>query len=124
MKAVSIQDALSKVTFLPDRTPSLEGTGDAFTKLADYRDGSLWVGHYAGNSEWERHPHDEFLHALEGSTTLFLLIDGEDVPHPMKAGEVFVVPANIWHRFETPDGLKIMTITPQPSDHQLERPAD
>lgn len=122
MKTTSIHAALERVTFLPDRTPSLEDTGNAFTKMADYRNGGIWVGHYAGNTEWERHPHDEFLQALEGETTLYLLIDNEDVPHLLKAGEVCVVPANVWHRFETPRGLKILTITPQPSDHQLERP--
>ena len=45
------------------------------------------------------------------------------MPYELGAGEMIVVPANTWHRFET-DGVKLMTVTPQPTDHSVERPED
>ncbi len=120
---VSIYQGLNDVTYMPNRTPEMFGANEAFIKLADYREGGIWVGHYAGNSEWERHPvGDEFLQIIGGETTLILLIDDKEVRRSMKAGELAVVPQSVWHRFETPNGVKILTITPQPSEHQLERP--
>jgi hypothetical protein len=53
---ISIDEAISRLTFLPDRTPTGvdEEYADAFERLADYRDGAIFVGHWAGRSEWER----------------------------------------------------------------------
>jgi len=59
---------------------------------------------------------------LEGETTLFLIEDDSEKGNPLKAGELLVVPENTWHRFETPNGAKVMTITPQPTDHSKEWP--
>ena len=55
---------------------------------------------------------------------MFLLIDGEEVAQAMGPGELVVVPQDTWHRFETPDGVKVVSVTPQPTDHQVDRPAD
>jgi hypothetical protein len=30
---------------------------------------------------------------------------------------VAIVPKNTWHRFEAPDGVSLMTATPQPTEH-------
>jgi len=30
---------------------------------------------------------------------------------------VVVVPQNAWHQFEAPDGVCVMTATPQPTEH-------
>lgn len=30
----------------------------------------------------------------------------------------------VGHRFDSPKGVKIMTVTPQPTDHQIEKPGD
>jgi mannose-6-phosphate isomerase-like protein (cupin superfamily) len=32
-------------------------------------------------------------------------------------GMIAVVPQGIWHRFDSPDGVTLMTATPQPTDH-------
>ncbi len=122
---VSIAEGLARVTFLPDRTPETtdEEAAPAFHALADYRDGAIYVGHYAGNSEWERHPQgDEIVYVLEGETTLFLLGEDGEHGHALSAGQLLVVPQHQWHRFETPRGVKIMTVTPQPTDHSVTRP--
>lgn len=120
--SVSIADALGGLTFLPDRSP--ETTRDDWAAaVTQYRDGAMFVAHYAGQSEWERHGvGDEIVIALEGATTLTLLIDDEEVPYPLGAMEMLVVPQGVWHRFDTPDEVKILSVTPQPTDHSTERP--
>jgi mannose-6-phosphate isomerase-like protein (cupin superfamily) len=35
----------------------------------------------------------------------------------VSAGMVIVVPQNTWHRFEAPDGVSLVTATPQPTEH-------
>ena len=111
------------MTFKGHRTPESDDIDDAFCTVSDYRDGGIFLAYYAGNSEWERHSMgDELVMVLEGYTTLYLLVDGEEVANTMSAGELIVVPENTWHRFESPEPVKIMSVTPQPTDHSVESP--
>ena len=122
---ISITVAFSRLSFLADRTPetSDEEAEGAFEMLSEYRDGGIFIGHYAGNSEWERHSNgDEIVFVVEGETTLILLVGGKETPNTLGRGELLVVPKNIWHRFETSKAVKIMSVTPQPTDHSIERP--
>jgi mannose-6-phosphate isomerase-like protein (cupin superfamily) len=59
---------------------------------------------------------------LDGETSLVLLDDGEERKITLKKSELIVVPKKTWHRFESPKGVKIMTVTPEPTDHQIEKP--
>jgi mannose-6-phosphate isomerase-like protein (cupin superfamily) len=121
----SVPATIDALTFLPDRTPTTTGeqSAAAFARLADYRDGAIFVGHWAGKSEWERHPvGDEIVMVIDGRTTMFFLTDGEETSAELGAGELVVVPQNTWHRFETPDFVKVMSVTPQPTDHRIDRP--
>jgi uncharacterized protein len=122
---LSIADALGRLTFRGDRTPTTTDAdmAGAFALLSAYRDGGIYVGHWAGRSEWERHPEgDEIVIVVAGSTTLFTLHGDEERAHPLGAGELLVVPRGTWHRFETPEEVQIIGVTPQPSDHQPHRP--
>ena len=124
-KPVSIQEAFKKVKFLENRTPETSDIDakEAFAKLSEYRDGGVFIAHYAGNSEWERHPKgDELVLVIEGETTLILLSNNVEIPHRLGKHELLVVPRNMWHRFETPLGVKVMAVTPQPTDHSFELP--
>lgn len=124
-KAISLKEEFSKLTFLKDRLPTStdEHMEGAFSILSEYRDGAIFITHYAGNSQWERHSKgDEIVYVLEGATNLiFRTRDGEK-SNALNSGELIVVPKNIWHRFETPDGAKILSVTPQPTDHVLDYP--
>lgn len=123
-RVLSLEDAYTRLKFLPDRTPETADTGGAFCRLADCRDGGIFLGHYAGSSEWERHRNgDEIVLVMEGETTLFLLEEGTETAHRLRDGELLVVPQGVWHRFETPRSVKILTVTPQPTDHSIGRPA-
>jgi quercetin dioxygenase-like cupin family protein len=119
-------DILERVTYLPDRTPEMAfngGTKRAFLQVAPYRNGAIFVGHYSGNTEWERHPGgDEIVMSIEGSTTVVLLVNGEEHRIDLSSGELVVVPQGSWHRFEGSTDLKVLSVTPQPTEHSLELP--
>ncbi len=50
IRGAVLSTAFDSLTFLPNRTPDTKDTGVAFCRLADYRNGGVFVGHYAGNS--------------------------------------------------------------------------
>ncbi len=119
---ISMDDAMESLPFLPDRTPTTQ-RDDFFAQLSPYRDGGMFVAHYAGTTSWERHNRgDEIVMVLDGHTTLILLIDDEEIAYDLSPQSLLVVPQGVWHRFETPDGVKVMSVTPQPTDHQIDRP--
>ncbi len=96
---------------------------EAFAEVTPYRDGEVYVGYYSGNSEWERHPiGEEIVLVLEGTTTVVLLQRSAEERVFLSEKELVVVPAGVWHRFEGSERLKVLTVTPQPTDHRLEMP--
>ena len=120
---LSLAEAFQTLVFEPSRSPESEDIAHAFCELSQYRDGAIYLGHWAGRSEWEKHSEgDEIVMVIEGETTLSLLHNGEEVPNTLKAGQILVVPQNTWHRFETPSEVKVLTVTPQPTLHSVERP--
>ncbi|MHB1139157.1 MAG: cupin domain-containing protein [Microthrixaceae bacterium] len=121
----SVSDALAGLRFLADRTPTTTDAEavDAFAVVTGYRDGGVFVGHWAGSSEWERHPvDDELVMVLEGSTTIHLLDDGDEHSTELGPDDLVVVPRGVWHRFETPVGVKLLSVTPQPTEHSAALP--
>jgi quercetin dioxygenase-like cupin family protein len=123
--AINIDKEFSKVSFLRRRTPETtnEEAEGAFALLSEYRDGGIYIAHYSGFSEWEKHSNgDEFVQILDGKTTLILLENNQEQRNNLIKGETLIVPKNIWHRFESPDGVKVMTITPQPTEHSISHP--
>ena len=124
---VDLSAAYDALTFVGDRTPDSTDAelAGAFAEVADSQMGAVFIGHYAGDSQWERHGHgDEYVSVIDGETEMTMIIDGEDVTHTMTAGQFVIVPQGTWHRFHTPDAVKVMTITPQPTDHVRDRPVD
>ena len=119
----SISQVLSTLTYLEDRKPEMAftgGAGAAFAEVAPIRDGAIYVGHYSGNSEWERHDAgDELVLVLEGTTTVVLRTGSREEPINLAALELVVVPAGVWHCFKNSRNLKVLTVTPQPTQHSL-----
>lgn len=122
----SLIEVLSGLKHFPDRTPEMafgEDAGEAFAEVAPYRDGAVYVSYYSGSSEWERHPKgDEVVMVLEGTTTAILLTSRGEERHALAEQELIVIPVGVWHRFESSERLKVMTITPQPTEHSLDMP--
>ena len=124
---ISIMEAFAKTRFLANRKPTTakNESKDAFAILSEFRDGAIFIANYAGNSEWERHSQgDELVMIIEGETRLLLWEANQEKSHQQKQGELLVVPQNIWHRFETANGVKALFITPQPTDHRLSHPSE
>lgn len=123
--AISVLDEFNKVTCFKGRTPETasEQMKDAFSKVSDFDQSGIYLTHYAGFSEWERHAAgDELVQVIEGETTLVLLSGDTEVRNELKSGELLVVPKGVWHRFESPKGIKVLTITPSPTEHSIHRP--
>jgi len=110
----------AKLKMLRGRTPETtqEERQGAFARLAPYRDGAIFTAKFAGDAAWERHPNgDEIVQIVDGATTLHIMTDAGPQSLSLKAGMVAIVPQNTWHRFEAPDGVSLMTATPQPTEH-------
>jgi quercetin dioxygenase-like cupin family protein len=59
----------------------------------------IGVVRFSGRTPWERHPDDELVHVLEGEVDVTVLAaDGGSAHHAVRAGDVFVVPKDLWHR--------------------------
>jgi mannose-6-phosphate isomerase-like protein (cupin superfamily) len=109
-----------KLTMLQGRTPtsSEDERAGAFARIAPYRDGALFTAKFSGLSAWERHPNgDEIVYIVDGLTTLHLITAEGRQSVPLRAGMMLIVPQNAWHQFEAPEGVCVMTATPQPTEH-------
>jgi mannose-6-phosphate isomerase-like protein (cupin superfamily) len=117
---IDIKDAIGALKMLRVRgadTPESERKG-AFARLSDYRDGGIFAAKFSGESPWERHPKgDEIVQIVEGQTTVHLMTDDGPQSIKLSAGMVVIVPQNTWHRFEAPEGVALVTATPQPTEH-------
>lgn len=116
-KAIDIETALAPLKFLEGRNRFSDTTG-VFARLAEYRDSMISAGGFSGTSQWERHPNgDEIVQILKGETKVTLLTEDGEETHELKAGMFIVVPQNTWHQFNAPNGVTLMTTTPQPTEH-------
>ena len=59
------------------------------------------------------------MHVLAGAAALTILTDGGPETLELKAGMIAVVPQGLWHRFQVPDKVTLLTATPQPTDHSF-----
>jgi quercetin dioxygenase-like cupin family protein len=117
---IDLKAEFAKLTMLRDRTPtsSQADREGAFGRLAPYRDGAIFSAKFAGTSAWERHPQgDEIVQVVDGATTLHLMTAEGRQSVALTAGMMVIVPQNAWHQFEAPDGVCVMTATPQPTEH-------
>lgn len=117
---VDFNAVFDSLKMLQGRTPASTAADrqESFAKLAPYRDGGMFAAKFAGTSAWERHPNgDELVQIFAGATTLHLMTDEGKQSLALTAGMVAVVPRNTWHQFVAPDGVCVVTTTPQPSEH-------
>lgn len=122
IKPVDVEATLAERPMLRGRTPltSVTETGAAFATLAPYRDGAIFAGSFSGESAWERHPNgDEVVQILAGTTTLTIITNTGPQSFELSRGMIIVVPRDSWHRFQAPDGVTVMTVTPQPTEHNV-----
>ncbi|MDF2367753.1 cupin domain-containing protein [Sneathiella sp.] len=119
-KAIDIDAVLSTLTPLHNRglDTSEEEASAAFATLETFNNGAVFTGSFDGTSPWERHRGgDELVHILKGEACLTILSENSEGRFNLKAGMMTVVPKGCWHRFHAPDGVTVLTATPQPTDH-------
>ena len=116
---VDLDAELAKLTLFRGRTPQSTAADrkGSSTRLAVYRDGGLGATKFAGKGHWEYHPADELIHILDGAATLEIMRGDSDAPRTfaLGAGMLTVIPQGTWHRFQSADGVTLMTATPAPS---------
>lgn len=120
MTSIDLQAECARLTMLKGRTPTSSQADfkGSFGRLAPYRDGAIFAAKFSGTSAWERHPQgDEIVQIVEGATTLHLITETGRQSLALSAGMLAIVPQNTWHQFEAPDGVCVMTATPQPTEH-------
>jgi len=117
---IDLKAELGKLTMLRGRTPTTtrkerEGTS---AQLAAYRDGHIFTSKFAGKGAWERHPKgDELVQIIDGAGLLHIVTAEGTQSVAVSAGMVVVVPQGAWHRFQSTEGVTLMTATPTPSEH-------
>src|SRR5437763_336066 len=116
---VDLNAELAKLTMFRGLTPWTkreERRGSAML-LGPYRDGILFAGKNAGTSHWEDHAEDELVHVLDGTKILDIVCDdGPPKSFELHAGMIAVVPLGAWHRFQSSEGVTLMTATPLPGE--------
>src|SRR5262247_3172268 len=119
---LDLKSELDKLTLLRGRTPQMteverKGSG-AFATLAPFRDGNIFSAKFAGDGAWERHPNgDELVQIVDGSATLHIMAEDGPKSYTVSAGMLIIVPQGTWHRFQSADGVSLMTVTPKPTEH-------
>jgi mannose-6-phosphate isomerase-like protein (cupin superfamily) len=117
---IDLKAEFAKLAMLHERTPTttVAEKAGSIAPLAPYRDGAIFASKFTGVCDWERHPHgDEIVQIIEGRTTLHLIAPQGRRSLGLSAGMIAIVPQGTWHRFEAPDGVCLITATPQPSEH-------
>jgi quercetin dioxygenase-like cupin family protein len=119
---IDLTAEFGKLSMLQRRRPDMleeeRKASGAFATLAPYRDGNIFSAKFAGDGAWERHPNgDELVYILDGATMLCSMDEDGLRAHVLRAGMVAIVPQGLWHRFESPGGVVLVSATPQPTDH-------
>lgn len=117
---IDLNAELAKLTMLHSRRPldGAEKKKDAIVQLAPYRNGAIFASKFSGDSGWERHRQgEEIVQVVDGTATLQLLTEDGPQSVLLSAGMMVIVPSGMWHRFDSSDGVTLITVTPQPTDH-------
>ncbi|MEP5154179.1 cupin domain-containing protein [Planktotalea sp.] len=79
--------------------------------VADYNQNEIMVVKFKGEFPFHLHEEtDDFFYVLEGE----MIMDIEGQPsHPIKAGELFVVPKGVVHRPRAENEVKVLLIEPK-----------
>jgi mannose-6-phosphate isomerase-like protein (cupin superfamily) len=117
---IDLNSELAKLTMLRGRKPQMREADrkGAFATLAPFRDGNIFSAKFSGDGAWERHPSgDELVQIVEGATTLYIMTADGPQSYALSAGMIAIVPQGSWHRFQSPDGVTLVTATPKPTEH-------
>ena len=78
--------------------------------IADYNDNDIMVVKFLGAFPHHLHEHtDDFFLVLKGE----MVMDLDGAAHPVKAGEIFVVPKGVTHRPRAEQECEVLLIEPK-----------
>jgi mannose-6-phosphate isomerase-like protein (cupin superfamily) len=118
-RIIDLDAELAKLSLSRGRTPqsTMADRKGSSARLAAYRDGGLFVTKFAGKGHWEAHlPGDELVYIAAGAATLEIVGENGPQSFALRAGMIAVNPRGAWHRFQSADGVTLMTATPFPSE--------
>ncbi|MEM8766298.1 MAG: cupin domain-containing protein [Pseudomonadota bacterium] len=119
--AIDISGTFSAMPALPKMVAMVAADdANSFALLSEFGSGGVFAASFSGHTPWERHPGDELVVVQEGAADLILLVDDEELRLTLAAGQLVVVPEGTWHRFET-EGVRVIGVTPQPTETSLEK---
>jgi mannose-6-phosphate isomerase-like protein (cupin superfamily) len=113
MNTITLREALATArTLEASATTASDAAMDAMKVLGDFNRCMLGLTRFHGFTPWERHPEDELLHVLEGSVEVEILpAEGDSTRAALTAGDVLIVPRELWHRQRTVDGVALLFVT-------------
>lgn len=115
---VDLTAELAKLTMFRGRTPqsTMADRAGSAARLAAYRDGGVFITKFAGKGHWEAHlSGDELVWVLGGAATLEIVTGDRPQSYALRPGMMAVNPQGAWHRFQSAEGVTLMTVTPSPS---------
>lgn len=78
--------------------------------IADYNENEVMVVKFQGEFPFHLHENtDDFFLVLKGA----MVMDYEDSAHPVKAGEIFIVPKGVTHRPRAEHECEVLLIEPK-----------
>ena len=120
LTVIDLNAEFANLTMLKGRTPTMKEADRkvGFKTLTPFRDGNIFSAKFSGDGAWERHPNgDELVQVVDGAATLHLMTEDGPQQVALKPGMIAIVPQNTWHRFQSPDGVSLITATPKPTEH-------
>lgn len=78
---------------------------------------------FVGETSWEFHPDDEYLQVIEGDVEVVLCVLENKTIVSLAAGDIFIIPKEVWHRQLSQNGVKLIFITScEGNQHSTEDP--
>lgn len=115
---IDVAAAVAGLPALPDWPADEERTVRyVYAHLGDIESGGVYLSRFEGDTPWERHRGEEFLHVLDGRARLVILLADGPRTTELSPGTVATVPDGCWHKFTTSGVATVLSITPQPTDH-------
>jgi len=115
VKAHDLRQALAGIA--AGEVMTAEEDAAAFPRLTSFNASAIYVGRFAGQTPWERHPDaDELLYVLDGAVDITLLAAEGPTQVSVAAGSVFVVPRGLWHGQRAPEGVTLLAAVPDNSE--------
>ena len=114
----------ASIECMKKRTPCStdEDKKGSFKMLKKTGNVETWIGWFSGVSDWEKHPEPELVVVVEGIATLIELTCDGMRTCDIRTGDEVMIDARTWRRFDAKQPIKLLTVTPTPTEHSVTEP--